>query len=111
MVSNVDNPNCFGEDGSFNLRGVGGTAIDSTGFTYAVNGDNYDFSDKYYAPNGTYTITVTDAINTICTLSTIVTLTEPALLEVNTTVTDVACFVGDGLLAYSLIGCTAPYSI
>lgn len=111
VVSNVENPNCFQYDGSFNLRGVGGTSIDSTGFTYTVNGDNYDFSDKYYAPNGSYTVVVTDAVNTVCSVSTIVTLTEPALLEVNTTITDVSCFGGSGVLDYTVSGGTAPYSI
>ncbi|MBU3677147.1 MAG: hypothetical protein FGM54_08225, partial [Chitinophagaceae bacterium] len=111
VVSNVTNPNCFGEDGSFNLRGVGGTSIDSTGFTYVVNTENYDFNDKFYGSNGTYTVTVTDAINTICSVSTVVTLTEPALLEVNTTMTDVNCFGGNGTYAYEVSGGTAPYTI
>lgn len=111
VVSNLDNAKCFGEAGSFNLRGVGGTATDSTGFTYEVDGDPYYFSGAFYGNSGVYTVVVTDAINTICSVSTVVTITEPDLLEVNVSTTDVACFGGNGTLSYTVTGGTSTYSI
>jgi gliding motility-associated-like protein len=60
-------------------------------------------------PIGTYNVTVTDANN--CTADTFATLTEPPLLTLNATVTDVTCFgFYDGTISATANGGVTPYT-
>ena len=58
---------------------------------------------------GTYTVTVTDSSG--CTIAPTVTITEPDVLEVSFSITDITCFGGmDGSVTANPSGGTAPFT-
>ena len=98
--------NCFGEaTGSIDLTVSGGTAP----YTYLWSPNGATTQDLSQLTAGTYTVTVTDAVQQTATLS--VTLTQPPQLQLPATVTDVACFGGaTGSIDLSVSGGIAPYT-
>jgi|GEM_PF-767588 len=96
---------CF-EDatGSINLTVTGGTPAYNYNWS---NGETVE--DITGLAAGTYMVTVTDANGCIATMSTM--LTEPPLLTVTATTTEVTCYGGsDGTAASTVTGGTPAYS-
>jgi len=93
-----------GNTGSATASASGGTAA----YTYSwSNGATTVTASGLTA--GTYTVTITDANG--CTDTENVTLTEPALLVLSTTSTDVTCNGGiDGAVDLTVSGGTSPFS-
>lgn len=90
--------------GSINLTVSGGTA----GFTYAWS-NGATTQDINGLPAGNYSVTVTDAEG--CTASTSVNITQPAVLSVSTSSTNVLCNGGTtGSIDLSVSGGTVGYS-
>lgn len=90
--------------GDINLTVTGGTA----GFTYAWS-NGATTQDISGLPAGNYSVTVTDAEG--CTASTSVNITEPSVLAVSTTSTNVLCNGGaTGSIDLSVSGGTPGYS-
>lgn len=82
----VTNPLCFGNsNGSINITAGGGTP----GYTFTLNG-NPATNPMTGLSAGTYTVVITDNLGCSRTLN--YTLTNPPLLDVNATKTDVLCF-------------------
>jgi hypothetical protein len=93
-----------GNNGSATVIAVGGTA------PYSYNWSNSGSSaSNNNLTAGTYTVVVTDA--NACTYSNSVTITEPAVLALTTSSTNVLCDGGsDGSASVTANGGTAPYT-
>lgn len=93
-----------GSTGSATATVAGGTGP----YTYNWNtGPNTPTINN--VPAGTYTVTIGDANG--CTDVVSVTITEPPILSVNTTINDVSCQgANDGSATLTAIGGTGPYS-
>ncbi|MCD6062644.1 MAG: C-terminal target protein, partial [Flavipsychrobacter sp.] len=104
ISGSTTNITCFGaNDGTISLV-TGGTAPHN--FTWSNSATTQNLSNL--AP-GTYSVTVTDALN--CSKTGTYTITQPTLLTVNGTSTDVTCNgVADGTINITAAGGTAPYS-
>lgn len=105
VAVNVTGLTCFETgDGSATAVVTGGTAP----FTYSWdNGGSTPTISGLDA--GTYTVTVTDAVNCVQIVSGNV--TQPALLETATAVDNVSCFGADnGTIELTVTGGTTPYS-
>jgi gliding motility-associated-like protein len=90
--------------GSIDVTVTGGV----TAYTYAWNG-GVATEDRTAIPAGVYQVTATDQNS--CSVSTSVTITEPAAFVVTTSHTNVSCNGGsDGTLTINISGGTAPYS-
>ncbi len=98
-------PACNGDtNGSISVVASNGTAP----FTYSWNTGSTDPMISGLAA-GTYTLTVTDDIG--CSVEETITLTEPDVLMVNGTDTDVSCNgQDDGSITTAVSGGTAPYT-
>lgn len=105
VTTTKSNVRCFGNNAGLTTASAnGGTSP----YTYAwSNGVNTATNNNLFA--GTYTVTVTDANG--CTLSTPVTITQPAApLSVSGTPTAIACYnVPTGSINVSASGGTATY--
>ncbi|MCB0475674.1 MAG: SprB repeat-containing protein, partial [Flavobacteriaceae bacterium] len=97
---------CNGNTGSIRAQGVGGNG---TSYTYTwQNGTTGQ--DLLNIPAGTYTVTVTDANSVSVTDS--FELTQPEVMNVSASKTDVSCFgSSDGSLSLTISGGVVPYSI
>ena len=96
---------CTGNaDGSINLSVSGGTS------PYTYNWSTSEtVQDISSLDVGTYTVTVTDAKN--CTATTSVSITQPTLIVLSSTVTDASCGGGsDGAIDLTVSGGVAPYT-
>ncbi|WP_276134909.1 T9SS type B sorting domain-containing protein [Polluticoccus soli] len=95
-----------GSNGTATVTAGGGTAP----YTYSWNTTPVQTGATATGLSiGTYTVTVTDANNCVGTAST--TITQPPVLNVTTTKTDVSCNTGnDGMVAALPTGGTAPYT-
>lgn len=94
-----------GSNGSVTANATGGTAP----YTYAWLPGGSTNAVLTNAPAGTYTVTVTDKNN--CTVQKSVTLTEPTILNVTTTITNVSCPSGaNGVIKATPSGGTAGYT-
>jgi len=92
-----------GSDGAIDLTVSGGTT--SYSYSWSNAGTTEDLSGLSV---GTYAVTVTDANS--CTDTASVTITEPPLLTLSATSTDVSCFTGsDGTATANPSGGTTPY--
>ncbi|WP_276134123.1 gliding motility-associated C-terminal domain-containing protein [Polluticoccus soli] len=101
------NVSCNGlSDGTVTLTVGGG----ETPYTYLWNGNSsWTTKDLNSVPAGTYTVLVTDSNG--CTITASATVTQPAVLTVATTKSDVLCFAGNtGSTNAVATGGTAPYS-
>lgn len=106
QVASVFNVNCNGgSSGSINLNVTGGQAP----YTYTWSSPLATGQNPAGLQQGSYTVTVTDALGCTDTVST--TLTEPSALSVNVLdVTNVSCFGGDdGAIQVDITGGTQPY--
>ncbi|MBI4647163.1 MAG: gliding motility-associated C-terminal domain-containing protein [Bacteroidia bacterium] len=99
------NPSCYSfSNGSATVAASGGTAP----YSYLWNTGNTSASLSGLSA-GIYSVTVTDA--NLCTSSTEVTITEPAILTVSFTGNDANCNAScDGNITATPSGGTAPYS-
>ena len=101
---NVTNVSCNGElDGTIEVIAAGGTAP----YTFTWSTGNGATNSGLAA--GDYYVTVTDA--NLCVYSTMVTVTEPAVLTASVTPFDTDCSMSIGsIYINSISGGTAPYS-
>src|SRR5690606_5379758 len=96
---------CNGDTGSATVVVEGGALPLS--YSWSPSGGTSDTATGLVA--GTYTITVTDAINRTATDT--VTITEPAVLESNISVTNITCNgTNDGSITIAPTGGVAPYT-
>ena len=100
------NIDCYNNStGSISLTVSGGVPS----YTYSWNPSTASGSSPTGLSAGTYDYTITD--NNSCTTNGSVTLSQPSLLTVTTTHTDVLCYGGnDGTITLSATGGTAPYN-
>jgi gliding motility-associated-like protein len=93
-----------GSDGAIDIEISGGTA--PYNFTWGHGPSTEDVSGL---TAGFYTITVTD--NNSCSRDTIITVSEPGIMNITGAITDVSCFGGnDGTITLSVTGGIAPYT-
>ncbi len=98
---------CFGaNDGELSVLPSGGTSPYSYQWNTSINDTLNTISGL--SP-GTYSVTITDA--NLCQLDTTVVITQPDILDVSLTKSDVTCFgLNNGNIMSSVLGGTAPYS-
>ena len=101
------NVSCHGgSNGSATVTAIGGTAP----YSILWDDNSTSFTRSGLIANATYTAVVTDANGCQSNVSTSV--TEPTLISVVTSKTDVSCFEGtNGTANIEISGGTAPYSI
>lgn len=105
ITSNVSQISCNGQvDGAINLDISGGTA------PYSFNWSNgATTEDLANLSASTYTVTVTDALG--CTASANFEITNPPVLSVTNTVSNLSCFnAGDGEISLNPTGGEGPYT-
>ena len=107
VTPTVTNPTCFGQtNGSANPNATGGFS------PYTYNWTTSPTQTTAIANNlpiGTYSVVITDAIG--CKQTTVVTVSQPPVLAINSTFTNVACFGGnEGAISLSVVGGTPTYS-
>ncbi len=106
MITSVNNVSCFGiNNGGSTVGAFGGTAP----YNYSWNTGGAASSVTNLVA-GTYSVTITDFYG--CTSSTVVNITQPAVLTATAVVTkSVSCFGGnDGALSVNVNGGTQAYS-
>jgi gliding motility-associated-like protein len=106
MSNTSTNPTCFGSsNGSISVTPAGGTPS----YSYSWSPNSSTSQNAVNLSAGSYTATVTDANG--CSVSQIVTLTQPAKLLAGIVPTQPVCY-GDcnGILASQPSGGTSPYS-
>jgi hypothetical protein len=96
LTASAANPLCNGNNGTLTFSATGGTGA----INYTVNG-TADASPSSRPP-GTYTIVATDANN--CSVSSVFTITQPALLVLTATATNALCNGINGSLGFSATG-------
>jgi gliding motility-associated-like protein len=106
VSANGTNPICNGAVGSAMAVANGGTAP----YNFVWNSlPPQNSANATNLPANTYTVTVSDDNN--CTATTSVTLTQPALLNVNIIPQNPSCFGNtNGAATANLVGGTAPYA-
>jgi gliding motility-associated-like protein len=107
-ATSKDDVNCNGgADGMAVVLPAGGTGV----YTYSWNTSPVQIDDTARnLSQGTYTVTVTDA--NLCTATSDVTITEPAVLTVDATSTEAKCpDSNDGSVTLDISGGTEPYSV
>jgi hypothetical protein len=106
IVPSVTNVSCNGnKDGSITLSVIGG----SGSYKYQMSGDVLKSDNKYSGlAAGTYTITATDTILG-CATSTNITITEPAVLNTTTIISNITCS-NNGSITIAATGGQAPYT-
>lgn len=106
ISSTVTNVTCFGTStGSISVTPSGGTP----GYTYSWTPTGQTAQSAINLPVGTYTVRVLDANG--CPITATNTITQPALLTVAESHSNVSCFGGsDGAVTTTVSGGTAPYT-
>ncbi|MBN8682228.1 MAG: choice-of-anchor E domain-containing protein, partial [Chitinophagales bacterium] len=109
VVSGQTNILCFGAStGAIDITATGGTGA----YTYAWSDlpGSPDPEDRSGLPQGTYTVTVTDANN--CTATVSATLTQPtAAISINVSQTNILCFgASTGAIDITATGGTGAYT-
>ena len=94
---------CNGGEGSISFSAVGGSGL----LSYDVNG--LPQNSPMNGMPGTYTITVVDA--NLCSATTLVTIGEPALLNLVASGADALCNNGLGSISFSATGGTSPIGL
>ncbi|MEJ6981516.1 Ig-like domain-containing protein [Pedobacter sp. P351] len=114
QITSQTNVSCFNQsNGSFTVSGTGG-AGSYTG-SYTVNGNTVPFTVTNGSATvnnlaaGSYTVTLTDA--NLCSQTKTITITQPSVLAVSASKTDISCFgLTNGSVALGITGGTAPYT-
>jgi hypothetical protein len=106
VIHTQTNVSCFGgSDGIATSSVSGGTAP----YSYNWMPGNIATQDASGLSAGTYTLTITDALN--CSLASTVTITEPPLLVASTSITDETCdYLNNGTATASQTGGTPGYT-
>ena len=101
----LTSPSCFGSsDGSIDLTVVSGNA--SLSYLWSNNQTTQDLNN---IPVGIYSVSVTDNLGCVDTISAF--LTQPNLLAVSAILTNPTCVVANnGVIDLTITGGTAPYS-
>jgi gliding motility-associated-like protein len=101
----LTSPSCFGNsDGSIDLTVVSGNA--SLSYLWSNNQTTQDLNN---IPVGNYSVTVTDNLGCIDTISAF--LTQPNILAVSAVLTNPTCVAANnGVIDLTITGGTAPYS-
>jgi gliding motility-associated-like protein len=91
---------CNGQsNGTITINPGGGTSP----YQYSINGVNWQSSNTFNVPAGTYTVTVRD--NNLCTSSQTITVTEPTALTATAVTTNASCNGGpDGTITVTATG-------
>ena len=108
-ITSFTDASCNGVlDGSLTAAGAGG----SGSFEYSLDGVVFQASGLFAGlAAGSYTVTVRNVGNPMCTSTCNVTISEPAELMCTTTVVDASCFAGaDGEATGVVTGGTGPYT-
>ena len=108
-ITSFTDASCNGVlDGSLTAAGAGG----SGSFEYSLDGVVFQASGLFAGlAAGSYTVTVRNVGNPMCTSTCNVTISEPAELMCTTTVVDASCFEGaDGEATGEVTGGTGPYT-
>jgi gliding motility-associated-like protein len=104
----ITNVSCNGStNGAFNVTATGGTSP----YTFSLNGGPAQVSGSFsnLAP-ATYTVSVIDA--NLCTTSISLTVTEPAVISIESAKVDATCpDAADGSITLTLTGGTQPYNV
>lgn len=105
-ISSITNVSCNGgSNGTATVGTAGGTAP----FTYSWSPIGGTGSTSTGLPAGTYTVTVTDFNG--CTSPDTATITQPSLIIISVSTTDVSCFSGNnGTAAATIFGGTPGYT-
>jgi hypothetical protein len=105
-VPSITNVSCNGnKDGSITLSVIGG----SGSYKYQMSGDVLKSDNKYSGlAAGTYSITATDP-NLGCMAKASITITEPAVLNTTTAITNITC-LNNGSITIAATGGKAPYT-
>lgn len=97
-------------DGSIDLTILGGVPPYTIDWDNDGTGDNDDAEDISGLAAGDYTVSVTDALSEVQSIT--VTISEPTVLASTETNVDVSCFgAANGTIDLSITGGTAPYTI
>ena len=100
------NVNCFGANTGNATVDVAIGGIGTLTYSWS-NGDSGLFADSLGA--GAYTISITDSVN--CSLSLSITITEPTILSLNLSSTNITCFGdNDGAANATVVGGTGIYT-
>ncbi|MBL7771777.1 MAG: gliding motility-associated C-terminal domain-containing protein, partial [Chitinophagaceae bacterium] len=95
---------CYGNYTTISVNATGGTPL----YSYQINGAAYQSSNQFPGVTaGTYTLQVKDANN--CTLSSIYTVTQPAVLSLNLVADSILCFGGTSSITATGSGGTTAY--
>lgn len=102
----ITNVSCNGgSDGSIDIVTLGGVGP----YTYLWDYQAITTDDLTQMPAGTYHLTITDALN--CSRNFTYTITEPVVLAISGTSTDISCFNGsNGTIDVAVTGGTLPYT-
>ena len=103
----VTNVSCFGNsDGSANINLTGGFSP----FTYTWSSSPTNTTSSINSlPIGTYSVTIQDALG--CSTQTNVTISQPPILAINSTVKNVSCpGTSTGSISATPVGGTPPYT-
>jgi gliding motility-associated-like protein len=102
------NVSCSGStNGTIAVNATGGTSP----YTFSLNGGTAQISGTFgNLAAATYTVTVVDA--NLCTANTQITLTEPDVIAIASTVTNVSCpGEEDGSITLNITGGSQPYKV
>ncbi|MDQ3052166.1 MAG: gliding motility-associated C-terminal domain-containing protein [Bacteroidota bacterium] len=102
-IDSTRNVRCFGGSTGSVFVTVTGSAVPLT-YQWSNSAVTQDLLN---VPVGTYTVTVTDANNCTITIDTV--LSQPALISVNSTVTNAACSQASGAITAAPSGGVSPY--
>ncbi|MFK8007335.1 MAG: LamG-like jellyroll fold domain-containing protein [Saprospiraceae bacterium] len=106
-TNEVTDISCNGEvDGSITTNAIGG----SNNYNYSWSNGGGNTSTISNLGTGTYTVTVTDTNG--CTSTAASSITEPNIVNINSTITDVSCNGGDdgGVIALTVTGGIPGYT-
>ncbi|MBK8846841.1 MAG: hypothetical protein IPO27_09995 [Bacteroidetes bacterium] len=111
----ISQPLCNGQTGSVNIAAFGGTpwsggGVHAAGYDYSLDGGAAQSSGIFAGISaGTHTVLITDSNG--CNLAVVFTITEPAALICDGSVSNAMCNgSSDGMITSNITGGTAPYT-
>ena len=110
LFTALTNVSCYGNlDGAISLTATGGRQPFAYAWTDGNGGPGGNVEDQIGLAAGSFSVVVTDA--NACTVTTAVSLTQPPLLSLGGSYTNVSCFGGsNGSITVFPAGGTLPYS-